>query len=352
MNAPASGADRLTFSVFADLHYKEAMYASSVADLEQILDRAHDAQAEFVIHCGDFSNHYAGSPELTNAYLHNRYGLPVYGLYGNHELETAENSMQVVTPLLTNRDVVWGTADGKIGNGSIGYYYFDHNSFRIVCVDTNYSLSPDGVWEHNRQGSFGPPAENTRGGSLNPTQLAWLEDVLTDAAHKGLCCLVFAHESFSSYWTASTDRDAVRALYRKVNAIRPHTVLLSVNGHLHSNHWAIEDNILFFDVNTVRNGYWMLTGGQHHYLPGQTYMLTKYDDAGKEIETTEIEVRKIWQSPNTWFFNDPLNAIFTVSTDGEVTVDGMQSSWMFDINPGKEAGGYIPAISSLHAHLS
>ena len=113
------------FTAFADFHYKKGMYIPSVKDMDNILDRAKADNADLVIHLGDMCNDYIGSKELVNAYLDNKYGFAVYGLYGNHELESENNSMPVVTPMLTNREVVWGTADGKIGDGSIAYYYFD-----------------------------------------------------------------------------------------------------------------------------------------------------------------------------------------------------------------------------------
>ena len=93
----------LKFTLFADLHYKNGYYAARVADVEAIVDAAREAGADLILHCGDLCNDYKGSPELTRTLLQNPYGLPVAGVYGNHELETAGNDMPLVTPLLTNR---------------------------------------------------------------------------------------------------------------------------------------------------------------------------------------------------------------------------------------------------------
>lgn len=89
--------------------------------------------------------------------------------------------------------------------GSIGYYYFDNEKgFRVVCLDINYSWNTSkSIWEHNRENSYGPPSENIKGDSLGPVQLSWLEDVLTDAAQKGISCIVTAHTSISG---TSSDR--------------------------------------------------------------------------------------------------------------------------------------------------
>ena len=63
----------IKFSLFSDLHYKEGMYMSSVDDVQAILDRANQENADFVMHTGDFCNDFIGSPEVTNAYLKNNY---------------------------------------------------------------------------------------------------------------------------------------------------------------------------------------------------------------------------------------------------------------------------------------
>lgn len=73
------------------------MYITPVSDLERLLARAAEEKVDFVIHLGDFSNDYVGSPEITDLYLNNPYGLPVYGIYGNHELES-NNRMVCYTP--------------------------------------------------------------------------------------------------------------------------------------------------------------------------------------------------------------------------------------------------------------
>ena len=92
------------------------MYPAGIPDLRNVIQRAKDTDSAFILHCGDVSNDYLGSPELIKELLENPYGIPVYGIYGNHELESKGNTMAFVTPLLTNRrdDVLWGTDDGTI----------------------------------------------------------------------------------------------------------------------------------------------------------------------------------------------------------------------------------------------
>ena len=52
--------DSVTFSVFADLHWREGDWSSCEARLDAIVGRALRAKVEFVIHCGDFCHDVAG----------------------------------------------------------------------------------------------------------------------------------------------------------------------------------------------------------------------------------------------------------------------------------------------------
>ena len=257
-------AKHLTFCLLSDFHYKQGMYMSSIEDIKTILDRAHEADVDFIMHAGDFCNDYKGSPELTDAYLNNTYGLTALGVIGNHEMETQGNNMKVVTALLNNREVVWGTSDGKIGDGSVGYFYYEINGFRIVCVDTNYSYNTKTKsWEHNAPATSGASSENTSPGSLGPTQLKWLERTLMDAAVKDIPCIVVSHYSFSGVWSSSPDATAVQSIFKKANNTRVGTVLMAINGHLHTNRAQIVDDVLYFDMNATRNVVWRSEKVEH-----------------------------------------------------------------------------------------
>ncbi|MCR5379512.1 MAG: metallophosphoesterase [Lentisphaeria bacterium] len=341
---------QLTFAVFSDFHYKKGMYASSIDGMQAIVDRAAQAKVAFMIHGGDFCNDYKGSPELMNAYLKNNRNLPAYGVYGNHELESRGNVMPLVTPLLTNRadNVVWATPDGKIGDGFTAHYYFESNGFRIICLDTNYSWNPTTKeWMHNTEASYGPPKGNSSGNSLGPKQLEWLENVLMDAADKGIPCLVFSHVGYSAEWSSAPDTKKVREIFQKANAARQGTVLMAINGHLHTNHVKIIDNILFFDVNTVYNGDWQGGQKEQHYTDGMTYDFVDYDQDGKPTGSRKRNLTELGQAKNTWFFTDPLSAIVTIDSLGHIVIDGSQTTWRYNVIPSNDGhNGCEPFITS------
>lgn len=336
------------FLVFADFHYKKGMYAPTVGDLDAIMRRAAEEKVDFVLHAGDFSNDYTHSPEITSRYLKNAEGLAVYGVYGNHELESKGNVMPRVTPLLTNQisSVTFGTADGKLGSGDIAYYFFDQAGFRFIFLDNNYSLNPTtGKWEHNKEASWGPPAGNEKGNSLGPDQLLWLEKVLLDAAEKGLSCVLTSHSGYSGVWESAPDASEVRAIFRKVNTIRKNTVILAINGHYHTDHAKVVENVLYFDVNTAINGWWQ-PQREPHYTDGQTYLFTDYDENGQPVSVTEKPLASLSMSENTWFFASPLSAVVTVSRDGKIEIEGTETRWVYDLVPENVADGTRPAITS------
>ncbi len=326
----------MKFLVFADLHYKKGMYTAPVSSVHAILDRAAAENVDFVIHCGDFCNDYAGSPEITGAYLNNRHNLPVYGIYGNHELETSGNTMAVVTPLLFNRTVCFG-------GEKAAYWHTDMGEYRIIGLDTNYSATAAEMWEHNRPASWGPPSENYFGNSLGEDQLNWLESILADAAERCLHCVVFSHAGLSSQWSESPDGPIARSLFRQANKKQPGTVLLAVNGHLHTDHFAVEDKIAYFDVNTVHNGFWS-PRKEYHYADNDTYKFTDYRN-GEPLGTAMKPLNSLTQAKNTWFFTEPLSAVVTIDGDG-IRITGSETSWIHGVAPDQPCDGVKPAIMS------
>lgn len=332
----------LTFTVFADLHYKKMMYCTVVKDMETIMERAARNHSRFVIHEGDFCNDYHGSPEIVKAYLDNSYGLNVYGIYGNHELEGEQDDMPHITPRLTNdNSVVWGTADGKIGDGSIGYYYFDVDGYRNVCLDANYSYNTEKEqWEHSI--TYCPPPDNIKKLSLTPRQLAWLEDVLTDAVHKGLSCIVHSHPALYSGWGdydryfAAADSDSVRKIFARVNQLRPRTVIMQLSGHAHIDRMDVIDNVFYLSVNTVINGLWKVERTEHYSDKAYPFTLGRYDEKGNLTGEKLIDISELTMSKNTHYFESPLSADITISGDNKITVRGTKTGWRYGVVPKEE----------------
>lgn len=322
-------ADSVTFTLMSDSHYKEGMYMTSVSDMQAIAERAYQTNSDFILSGGDFSNDFKGSPEFINAFLQNKYNLPAYNIYGNHELETNGNSMSNVTPLLTNQtdNVVWGTASGKIEDGSIGYYYFEQNGMRFICIDNNYSWdAANGVWEHIEAGKSDDPSGNTKKRSLGPVQMEWFKNVLYDAAEQGTPCVVVGHAPYAREYSSSSQPDGaeVKALFKKINTICGGTVLMCINGHYHTDSYVVEDDILYLDMNTTRNIEWL--GNKSEFLTAHysiditeedahVFDFVAYDINGipRNITSSEIELTKSLVS-NVVYNSETEENTFTYTT--------------------------------------
>ena len=325
----------MKFLVFADFHYKKNMYASTVKHLRQILHRAKMEDVQFCVHLGDFCNDYKNSTEVVDTYLNNEYCLPVFGIYGNHELESSGNSMDFVTPLLCNQNVIFGGEDA-------GYWFYDVEGFRLIGLDTNYSYNPElEVWEHNRTASWGASNGNLYESSLSPEQLNWLDDVLRDAKDKGLKVLVFSHDSVSGEWHSTPDAKSARELFAKYKG----TVIMCLNGHLHTDGFCVKEDVAYFDVNSVLNGYWAVTEG-HHYSKGQKFNREVIDADGNIIGFQDTEFTDLSQGENTWFFKEPLSAVVEIDSERCVKISGANTDWAYGIVPLSEESGVKPCIEN------
>lgn len=330
----------LKFSVFSDFHYWDDKHILTVSDMDKIFERADKNTVDFIIQLGDFCYDWLGSPELvTKAYLNNKYSLPAYGLIGNHDLEVEENEMSDITPKLNNRDVIWGTADGKADpSGAIAYFYYEINGMRVICLDTNYSYNPTTQkWEHNKGGSYGKPANNQYEHSLGSEQLLWLENVLNDAANKQISCIVASHQSMSGLIGESPDAPQVREMFATVNAKQKGTVLMAINGHLHKDAMKIIDGVFYMNVNVTRIATTNFNSTHSDYNDDKiTFEYVKYNLLGNPISTTTRKVSSVYWGNRSWYYEEPLSAIVTVWSNGKITVEGMESKFV---------GGKTPTTS-------
>jgi len=176
--------------------------------------------------------------------------------------------------------------------------------------------------------------------------------VLDDAAERGLHCMLFSHGSFCRYWRSEPDTDAVQKLCTAVNQKRVGTVIAMWNGHYHTNHHIVENNILYWDVNTTINGEW-IPKRIPHYADGQTFEYAEYDENGAETKRYARKLSELWMSPNTWYFSDPLSAVVTVTEDGHIRVEGSQTAWMYGILPPERPEGFgcEPEISDFDGKI-
>ena len=337
----------LKFTLFSDLHYKKGMYPATVSDLRKILDRADATESDFILSAGDMWNDLGGSPELRNTYFchfsPNGELLPAYNIYGNHELES--DTMEFVNAFLTNdRNVIWGSEDGTY-QSDIGYYYFEKNGFRIICLDSQYSYQPQrDEYEHSHAYSWGAPEGNLYEGSLGPKQLEWLESVLNDAALKGRTCIVVSHHGVSDLFLSTCpDRKKIREIFKKANTLKAGTVLMAINGHEHTSHCGFFEDVFYLEINTVLNG----NNVDHRveYGDEHVYRYEEYDDSGN-LKNTYMQSYNALSWKRCYYFNSPLCAVVTVTDTGTITVEGSETDWAYGIVPENPIDGKMPRTVS------
>ncbi len=368
---------KITFTAFADFHYMKNLETniicrSNVSDLEAILKRGDDSGSAFVMQLGDLVKDAKVSKELFDTYLNyekeNGEIMPVYGIYGNHDLEQGNKMSYVNTTLTNDENTVWGTDSGKMETDSrIAYYYSDYDGFRFIYLDNNYSYNPTKeIWERNKDGSYSYPTGNTKGYSLGPVQFAWLEAVLEDAGKKDMTCVIATHAALHPKLAynqgKSGDAPATVALFKNINNKYPGTVALALNGHSHTNELFEADGIVWMCVNNTFGNF----GGfdSHTKITGIYGDLTvkkeMYDNDGNFIEVRDFPMKDLQFEDMTYFTEDPLSAVITLDSNGLIVIEGTESNWAYNINPTEEfintfgydvRNAYQPRVSSYTNYL-
>ena len=84
---------------------------------------------------------------------------------------------------------------------------------------------------------------------------------------------------------------------------------------------------------------------EQHYRQGQTFVYEDYDRNGTLTGKSPRDLCSLSQAKNTWFFDRPLCAVITIDDD-EITIDGAQTSWMYDVVPETDIEGVRAGILS------
>lgn len=295
--------NKVKFSVFGDMHFSGGMYADKrgIQDdaappwwcgdcderLDFIFDRAKKENVNFIIHCGDFCHNPRGDRAAVEKY--NNFEIPTYHVLGNHEMQ--------IIPLEEVIDIYKMPAD---------YYYFDKNGFRFVALNANYLKVGD---EYIPQSAGNLAKYRGERNYLSPEQIAWFEEVVMTSPYP---VVVFGHADMSrddEKEDAWKDREDFRNVIRKAHKNKKR-VLMYIGGHMHVDGLNIKEHVCYFNINSPTM-YWMPTN--HSCFPPEFH--NKYPGAS-----------------NCLYYNDPIHAVITLSEDGTIEIDGMESSFFCGID--------------------
>jgi hypothetical protein len=281
-------SDSITFSVFADLHWREGDWSWCEQRLDDIFARAVRERAEFVIHCGDFCHDVVAARAMIAKYA--AAPLPAYHVMGNHEFECSDSLDEVLRAFSMPRN----------------YYSFDVRGFRFVAIDNNYHHGPDGNLKHYADESVWSKCHQDEV-VLPPDQVAFLQEAIATAP--GPVC-VFSHASF----LLPPDRGGVvngREVVRMAEEARNGRPAMFFNGHYHRNELVVRDGMAFFDVNTTTSTW---SDKEHHAYPPE--LMAKCPTACHSILNAV-----------------PVHAIVHLDAEGNVEIEGMKGAFYLGISP-------------------
>ena len=280
--------DSVTFSVFADLHWREGDWSGCEARLDAIFDRAVRSKAEFVIHCGDFCHDVAAARGMIAKYA--AAPLPAYHVMGNHEFECSNSLEEVLEAFSLPRN----------------YYSFDVRGFRFVALDSNYHHGPDGVLKHYADESVWSKCHQDEM-LLSQEQVEFLLDAIRTAP--GPVC-IFSHARFQ-YAPGMRGIGHSREILSRAEEARAGRPLLWFNGHHHRNQLLVRDGMAFLDVNTTTSSW---TDTPHHAYPPE--LMAQCPTACHSLLNAV-----------------PVHAIVHLTMDGEVEIEGMKGAHFMGITP-------------------
>jgi len=288
----------LKVCVFSDLHYRPGAWTNTenTSFLEKILARAERERCDMVIHCGDLMHGVRSAEQKALLKLYNDFKIPGYHILGNHDQD--ENPYRETCDAYRMPD---------------GHYSFDKSGFRFVIADPNYFCNEPGKFIHHDCANYFKRAKGSTINWIPPEQLEWMRSVIVGSPYP---CVVLSHQSFErGNGRPVMNKNEVQAIFNEANAKKPGTVRLVMNGHLHTDHLRILDNILYWDVNSANYHYYKKV---HDKYPAE-YLKT-HRRAGNNIG---------WK--------EPLSAILTLWPNGRIKIDGAKSDYLFGVSP-KDAG--------------
>jgi predicted phosphodiesterase len=286
---------QVKFSVFSDLHlsrglaqgYEHSWMGDCEERLEAILSRAEREGVDFIIHCGDFCHDPIADAAAVERY--NRFSIPTYHTLGNHDMDKRTLEETVAAYEMPGE-----------------YYYFDKNGFRFIVLNENYFRyeGEDIAYSKGNYFKFGPYRD-----VIPKKQVEWLEETVMSSPYP---MVIFSHASLERedlQKCCLKNREEVQDIFRRAHKAGKR-ILMCINGHLHMNYMRIYEHVCYLDLNSA-SMFWMPT--THHLFP----------DAFHET---------YFGSKSLLIYNDPVHAIVTLSDDGMIKIEGMESSFFCDVD--------------------
>lgn len=282
MATPSQAAERIRFVVYTDLHHD--LIPGGPQKLRTIISAAEKNKANFLIDLGDLA--FPLSQNRVIPAMLDSVRMPVYHVLGNHDMDRSDKQ--------TYMDFFGIQAP---------YYFFDKGKFRFIVLDTNFFLDKDGNEVPYANGNYyGPGIVREH---VSAEQVEWLKKVLADNTK---ICVIFSHAPLNDQYNRVEQYAHIHQLITQArdNGTR---IAAVVGGHNHSDsHYQI-DGINYLQVNS-----------------------TSYIWGGDEFRSKAHYPDSVYRTyPSLQYcipYAVPLYAIFTIDTRGNLTIKGVEGSYL------------------------
>lgn len=230
---------------------------------------------DFIIQLGDFCRPYDYNQPFMDIW--NQFKGPSYHVLGNHDTDGGFTQDQVVS---------FFKAKGK-------YYSFDMNGYHFVALNGN---------EKN-------PNTTSKGYSrfISEEQRNWLAKDLDNTTFP---VIIFCHQSFDIDILGSIEQATfTRLIFEEANMKAGFQKIKAIfSGHHHTDFHNVINGINYVQINSMSN-----------YWAGENYAQIRYDEKIDE---------KYPYIKYTIPYKEPLWAVMTIYSDGEINIKGRQTSFV------------------------
>ena len=287
----ASVSSSITFGFITDLHH--GLCEGALERLQVFITEASSKELDFIIQGGDFCFSEPAAQECID--LWNTYRGEKYHVLGNHDMDKGSKD-----------DIMkmWGMKEQ--------YYSFDQGAFHFVILDGNY-IKEDGKFVDYAHANFYIDQQNRS--LFSPEQIEWLRKDL-EATDKQT--IIISHQALDEIWGgwSSPSRFEVRKIIDDANNnFEFQKVIACFCGHHHVDEHSIINGVHYFQMNSA-SYYW---AGKGYGSDGPMAM-----------------------------YSEPLFAFITISTDGEIVIEGKKGAFVSP-NPGEKGH---PDAARLSASIS
>ncbi|MBN2652525.1 MAG: metallophosphoesterase [Spirochaetales bacterium] len=260
------GDGDLKFMVVADIHPE--MSSDSLERMDAFLTKANDEKVDFIIQLGDFVE---PAEDPTGEIIAKWNSFPGNKLHvlGNHDMD--HGSKQEVMKY-------WGIRSNC--------YFVDVKGTRLIVLDPNFFVDSSNRFVNYSSGNY--YAHSSTRGTIPPSQLAWLDQVISEASGR---VMVFSHQSLSHPGSIKNSSE-VRSLFERYNKGEMKKVVACFNGHEHVDVAENINGIYYIQINSTT--YQWLGGNIGRYseeeysqLSGREKDLIMYDSSLFAIVTLE-----------------------------------------------------------------